>query len=210
MGPSLGGALRPGGSNTMIDGLLLPHSPSTDKAMYQWNCSDADLRRHMANEIMKLSSEKKAPSSSPSTQTYLFTKVAKPVLFDPLGPPTPPSNETPDTTESNTHIPAHPHCMNRLHKHQTQLNQTLTHLLTPHCMNRLHENDHQVHTTIHISQHHQNIWNREVELKLPSFNYSAKTHTPSQQDHGIPLAHGPSWNTCQSVHNNWGSPSRRI
>ena len=70
----------------MIDGLLLPHSTSTDKSAYQWNCSDADLRRHMmANEIMKLPSDKTIPSSS-STQTYPFTKIAKTVLFDPVRP----------------------------------------------------------------------------------------------------------------------------
>ena len=103
MDPSLGGALRPGGSNTMIDGLLIPHSASTDEAEYQWNCSDTDLRRHMANEIMKLSSDKTAPSSS-STQTYPFTKIAKTVLFDPAGPHNPSSNETPNTTEPNTHV----------------------------------------------------------------------------------------------------------
>ena len=102
-GPSLGGALRPGGSNTMIDGLLIPHSTSTDETEYQWNCSDADLRRHMANEIMKLSSDKTTPSSS-STQTYPFTKIAKTVLFDPAGPHNPSSNETPNTTEPNTHV----------------------------------------------------------------------------------------------------------
>jgi hypothetical protein len=62
MGPSLGGALRPGGTNTMIDGLLLPHSTSTDETAYQWNCSDADLRRHVANESMKLFSDKTTPS----------------------------------------------------------------------------------------------------------------------------------------------------
>ena len=104
-GPSLGGALRPGGSNTMIDGLLLPHSTSTDESAYQWNCSDADLRRHMANEIMKLSSDKTIPSSS-STQTYPFTKVAKTVLFDPIRPHPPASNDTPDISVPTTHVPA--------------------------------------------------------------------------------------------------------
>ena len=104
-GPSLGGALRPGGSNTMIDGLLIPHSASTDETAYQWNCSDADLRRHMANEIMKLSSDKTTPSSS-LTQTYPFTKIAKTVLFDPAGPHDPSSNETSNTAEPNTHVHA--------------------------------------------------------------------------------------------------------
>ena len=60
-GPSLGGALRPGGTNTMIDGLLLPDQETGHE---QWNCSDADLRRHMANEIMKLPSDKTAPSTT--------------------------------------------------------------------------------------------------------------------------------------------------
>ena len=99
MGPSIGGALRPGGTNTMIDGLLLPHSLSTDETAYQWNCSDADLRRHVANESMKLSSGKPTPSS-PSTQTYPFTKAAKTVLFDPLG------SYTPNTDEPIIHTPA--------------------------------------------------------------------------------------------------------
>ena len=58
-GPSLGGALRPGGTNTMIDGILL-HDATT--AHERWNCSDADLRRHMANETMKLSSAKRCRS----------------------------------------------------------------------------------------------------------------------------------------------------
>ena len=39
-GPSLGGALRPGGTNTIIDGLLLYDDTSTHE---RWNCSDADL-----------------------------------------------------------------------------------------------------------------------------------------------------------------------
>ena len=34
-GPSLGGALRPGGTNTMIDGLLLPDHETGHE---QWNC----------------------------------------------------------------------------------------------------------------------------------------------------------------------------
>ena len=45
VGPSLGGALRPGGANTMIDGLQLP---STEGGQERWNCSDQDLRQHMA------------------------------------------------------------------------------------------------------------------------------------------------------------------
>ena len=104
-GPSLGGALRPGGNNTMIDGLLIPQSTSTDETTYQWNCSDADLRRHMANEIMKLSSDKTTPSSS-STQTYPFTKVAKTVLFDPVGLHTPSSNGAPNTGEPHIYVHA--------------------------------------------------------------------------------------------------------
>ena len=86
----------------MIDGLLIPHSTSTDETAHQWNCSDADLRRHMANEIMKLPSDKTTPSSS-TTQTYPFTKIAKTVLFDPIGCHTPIPDETPNTEEPNTH-----------------------------------------------------------------------------------------------------------
>jgi len=67
-GPSLGGALKPGGTNTMVDGLLLPDH---ETGHAQWNCSDADLRRHMANEIMKLSSDKTAPST---TAAYTRTR----------------------------------------------------------------------------------------------------------------------------------------
>ena len=88
-GPSLGGALRPGGANTIIDGLLLYDDTSTHE---RWNCSDADLRRHMANEIMRLSSDKTVPSTTTAYTTYPFTKAAKDVLFDVHSgdpPPTP-------------------------------------------------------------------------------------------------------------------------
>ena len=78
---------------------------STDEAGYQWNCSDADLRRHMANEIMKLPSDKTAPSSS-STQTYPFTTIAKTILFGPVGPHTPVLDETPNIREPNTRVHA--------------------------------------------------------------------------------------------------------
>ena len=115
-GPSLGGALRPGGTNTMIDGLLLPDQ---ETGRIQWNCSDTDLRRHMANEIMKLSSDKTVPSATATCTTYPFTKVAKEVLFDPDNsvPCVPqPATERGDadheaepTTRESPHVPAPPH-----------------------------------------------------------------------------------------------------
>ena len=61
--PSLGGALRPGGANTMIDGLELP---STEDRQERWNCSDQDLRRNMALEIMQLASDKTRDKTVPS------------------------------------------------------------------------------------------------------------------------------------------------
>ena len=64
----------------MIDGLELP---STDDRQERWNCSDQDLRRHMALEIMKLSSDKTVPSKSPVHSTYPFTMAAKEILLDP-------------------------------------------------------------------------------------------------------------------------------
>ena len=79
LGPSLGGALRPGGTNTMIDGLELP---STGDRQERWNCSDQDLRRHMAMEIMKLSSDKTTPSKMSGHSAYPFTMAAKEILFD--------------------------------------------------------------------------------------------------------------------------------
>ena len=115
-GPSLGGALRPGGTNTMIDGLLLP---DPDTGHTQWNCSDADLRRHMANEIMKLSSDKTAPSTTATYTTYPFTKVAKEVLFDPDADNPRMAQHTPEgghpdqgaepASRDPPHIPAPPH-----------------------------------------------------------------------------------------------------
>ena len=63
----------------MIDGLLLLDHKTGHE---QWNCSDVDLRRHMANEIMTLSSDKTAPSTTAAYTTYPFTQVAKGVLFD--------------------------------------------------------------------------------------------------------------------------------
>jgi len=45
----------------MIGGLLL-HDDTT--AHERWNCSDSDLRRHMANGTMKLSSDKAVPSTT--------------------------------------------------------------------------------------------------------------------------------------------------
>ena len=86
--PPLGGALRPGGTNTSIGGLLLNDDTTAHE---RWNCSDADLRRHMANEIMKLSSDKIVPSTTAVYTTYPFTKAAKDVLFDVSNgdPPTP-------------------------------------------------------------------------------------------------------------------------
>ena len=96
LGPSLGGALRPGGTNTMIDGLELP---STGDRQERWNCSDQDLRRHMALEIMKLSSDKTIPSKKSAHSAYPFTMAAKEVLFDPgeqfSFPPHPTALETP-------------------------------------------------------------------------------------------------------------------
>ena len=93
VGPSLGGALRPGGTNTMIDGLELP---STDDRQERWNCSDQDLRRHTALEIMKLSSDKTVPSKTSIHSIYPFTMAAKEILLDPgeehffpLNPPVP-------------------------------------------------------------------------------------------------------------------------
>ena len=75
-GPSLGGALRPGGANIMIDGLQLP---STEDGQERWNCSDQDLHRHMAIEIMKLSSDKTVPSKTSTHAIYPFTMAAKDV-----------------------------------------------------------------------------------------------------------------------------------
>ena len=80
LGPSLGGALRPGGTNTMIDGLELP---STGDRQERWNCSDQDLRRHMALEIMKLSSDKTVPSKTSVHSICPFTMAAKEILLDP-------------------------------------------------------------------------------------------------------------------------------
>ena len=64
----------------MIDGLELP---SMVDRQDRWNCSDQDLRRHMALENMKLSSDKTVPSKTPVHSTYPFTMAAKDILFDP-------------------------------------------------------------------------------------------------------------------------------
>ena len=61
----------------MVDGLLLTDHETGHE---QWSCSDADLRRHMANEIIKLSSDKAEPSTKAAYTTYPFTKVAKDAL----------------------------------------------------------------------------------------------------------------------------------
>ena len=87
VGPSLGGALRPGGANTMIDGLQLP---STEDGQERWNCSDQDLRRYMAIEIMKLSSDKTVPSKTAMHMIYPSTMAAKEIL-----PPNPPMPNDP-------------------------------------------------------------------------------------------------------------------
>ena len=108
-GPSLGGALRPGGANTIIDGLLLYDDTSTHE---RWNCSDADLRRHMANEIMRLSSDKTVPSTTAAYTTYPFTKAAKDVLFDVHTgdpPPTPHDIAEPNLGKDVGPTPRDPH-----------------------------------------------------------------------------------------------------
>ena len=64
----------------MIDGLELP---STGDRQERWNCSDQDLRRHMALEIMKLSGDKTTPSKMSAHSAYPFTMAAKEALFDP-------------------------------------------------------------------------------------------------------------------------------
>ena len=50
----------------MIDGLLLPDHETGHE---QWNCSDAAIRRHMANEITKLLSDKTVPSTTAAYAT---------------------------------------------------------------------------------------------------------------------------------------------
>ena len=85
----------------------------------QCNCSDADLRRHMANAIMKLSSDKTAPPTTAAYTTYPFTKVAKEVLLDPDGSIPHVARHTPGrgntdhdaepATRKPPHIPAPPH-----------------------------------------------------------------------------------------------------
>ena len=105
-GPSLGGALRPGGANTIIDGLLLYDDTSTHE---RWNCSDADLRRHMANEIMRLSSDKIVPSTTAAYTTYPFTKAAKDVvLFDVHSGDPPPTQSS--VHQSSNWIFSHSNC----------------------------------------------------------------------------------------------------
>ena len=99
----------------MIDGLLL-HDDTT--AHERWNRSDADLRRHMANEIMKLSSDKTVPSTTAVYTTYPFTKAAKDALFDVSNgnPRTPaqalggsaPSENAGPTPRNPPHTPASP------------------------------------------------------------------------------------------------------
>ena len=113
VGPSLGGALRPGGTNSMIDGLELP---STDDLQERWNCSDQGLRRHMALEIMKLSSDKTVPSKSTMNSTYPFTMAAKEILLDPgddgpvppypLAPPDvpPPPGDTAEEDQNDSDV----------------------------------------------------------------------------------------------------------
>ena len=97
VGPSLGGARRPGGANTMIGGLGLP---STEDGQDRWNCSDQDLRRHMALEITKLPSDKTVPSKTSVHSIYPFTMAAREILLDPgeeyLSQPHPPiPNDSP-------------------------------------------------------------------------------------------------------------------
>ena len=113
----------------MIDGLLLPDQ---ETGQAQWNCSNADLRRHMANEIMKLSSDKTAPSSKAAYTTYPFTKAAKDVLFDPDKGNSHVARQTsegghPDrgaqpASRDPPHIPAPPHIAHvRSNEHATRL-----------------------------------------------------------------------------------------